>query len=170
MNKLSRFIILAFGTCFFTSLVPAKITSLIDHHALNKKKWTGAGFVGSLWGVLTYVYLPSSVKNSWLAIVVGILFAVWAGHYSEKIFKNHDDSRIVIDEWIGMWVSLFGLNFGLEVWILLPFCLFRFFDSFKGPWGHALQRLPGGWGVSMDDVAAGILANGLTRLVLHAIS
>ena len=77
-----------------------------------------------------------------------------------------DPGFIVADEWAGMWIAMApilwhagSLHF---VWGLLrlvaPFALFRLFDIWK-PWPcHQLQVLPGGTGVVIDDVAAGIYA------------
>ena len=49
-----------------------------------------------------------------------------------------------------------------DPWPLLPFALFRLFDIWKPGPVDAAQRLPGGWGIVMDDVLAGILAALLT--------
>ena len=52
--------------------------------------------------------------------------------------------------------------------IVAAFFLFRFFDIVKPPPARWCQdRLPGGWGVVMDDVAAGIWANVALLLALH---
>jgi phosphatidylglycerophosphatase A len=91
-----------------------------------------------------------------------------------------DDPRyIVSDEWAGMWLALWptrhyvieALNGGS--WLigfasmLSAFLLFRLFDIWK-PWPvRKLESLPGGWGITMDDVAAGILA-GLVLYCGHA--
>jgi len=50
----------------------------------------------------------------------------------------------------------------LDPWPVLPFLLFRLFDIWKPGPVDAAQRLPGGWGIVMDDVLAGILAALLT--------
>jgi phosphatidylglycerophosphatase A len=81
---------------------------------------------------------------------------------------HKDPSFIVIDEWAGLWFALTPLLFTATIqpqpwalWIarlVAPFMLFRLFDIWKpGPVDHA-QRLPGGWGVVLDDVVAGLLA------------
>jgi len=159
IGKLSVFL----ASAFYLSFVPAKI---IQYTYLKKKKWTGAGFVGSVWGALTYLYLPAAFAESWVLIVVGIFVSVLVSHLAEQVLQVHDDPRIVIDEWIGAWIALFGLGQGFSAPVLLAFVLFRVFDSLKGPWGNRLQKLPGGWGITMDDVMAGILANGVTRLAM----
>ena len=88
---------------------------------------------------------------------------------AEKSLKSHDDSRIVLDEIVGFWVAAAWLP---RTWTaaLTAFVLFRFFDSVKLPPYKWLERLPGGWGVVMDDVGAGIVANLLARLILGRLT
>lgn len=77
-----------------------------------------------------------------------------------------DPGFIVADEWAGMWIALApvlwhagSLHFGWGLLrVVAPFALFRLFDIWK-PWPcHQLQVLPGGTGVVVDDVAAGLYA------------
>lgn len=80
-----------------------------------------------------------------------------------------DPSEVVIDEVVGMLVTLWPLSLGLwmrgtDPW-LFPwpgwvggFLLFRFFDILKPPPIKRFERLPGAWGVMMDDVVAGLFA------------
>jgi phosphatidylglycerophosphatase A len=49
---------------------------------------------------------------------------------------------------------------------LIAFAAFRFFDVVKLPPAAQAERLPGGWGVTMDDVAAGVHANILVQIYL----
>ena len=81
---------------------------------------------------------------------------------------DHDPSEVVIDEAVGMGISLFMLphNFGLY---LLAFVLFRIFDIFKPSFIYQIQELPGGWGIMLDDVLAGLftfaLVNGIATIL-----
>lgn len=76
-----------------------------------------------------------------------------------------DPSIVVIDEIVGMWVSLAGIRTG-AVPFVTAFILFRLFDVLKPEPARWLERLPRGWGIMLDDVAAGIYANAGTRVVL----
>ena len=67
---------------------------------------------------------------------------------------DHDPSEVVIDEAVGMSISLFMLPHSLGLYIL-AFILFRFFDIFKPSFIYRIQNLPGGWGIMLDDVLAG---------------
>ena len=66
-------------------------------------------------------------------------------------------SFIVVDEWVGQWItfSFLPVNYTIAI---LGFLLFRFFDISKvGPVKY-FEKLPGAWGVMADDVIAGILS------------
>jgi phosphatidylglycerophosphatase A len=76
-----------------------------------------------------------------------------------------DPSIVVIDEIVGMWVSLAGIGVGPAPFIT-AFMLFRLFDVLKPEPARSLERLPGGWGIMLDDVVAGVYANAGTRVVL----
>ncbi len=85
-----------------------------------------------------------------------------------KYLNDHDPSEVVIDEAVGMGISLFMLphSFGLY---LLAFILFRIFDIFKPSFIYQSQDLPGGWGIMVDDVLAGLftlaLVNGIASIL-----
>ena len=117
-------------------------------------------------GAALFLVAPVSITQSWLWLGVGLVISIGVAELAERIYQVKDDSRIVIDEMIGVWVALFGFEpeFGLP--FVLAFVLFRFFDVIKGPWGRALQKLKGGLGVVLDDVVAGLLAAGFTRAIL----
>jgi len=132
------------------------------------RKWTGAGFLGTVEGLLLWPLLPASPAAYAVFTAVSIAAACWICGSAERTLKTHDDSRIVLDEIVGFWVAAAWLP---GTWKAggLAFVLFRFFDSVKLPPYKWLERLPGGIGVVMDDVGAGIVANLLARLILSRI-
>jgi phosphatidylglycerophosphatase A len=96
-----------------------------------------------------------------------IVFAVWIANDAEKLLKKKDPGCIVIDEIAGMAVTLFGLPFNLTT-ALIGFIIFRILDISKPFPIRALdKRVAGGVGIVIDDVAAGIFANLLLRLILN---
>ena len=133
------------------------------------RKWTGAGLLGTLEGLALWTLLPEAPAAYAAVVVAAVAAACWICGVAEKAFKTHDDSRIVLDEIVGVWVAAAWLP---RTWtaVLLAFVLFRFFDSVKLPPYKWLERLPGGLGVVMDDVGAGIAANLLARLILGGLT
>ena len=76
---------------------------------------------------------------------------------TENQLAVHDPGEIVIDEWVGQWISLWWLEPSF-FWGLFAFVFFRIFDIWK-PWpANKLDLITQGWGVMLDDVAAGLYA------------
>ncbi len=98
-----------------------------------------------------------------LAVIVSLLSVIVSGA-AERIYGKTDDKRIVIDEWAGYFVSVLFLPHTL--WYCLgAFILFRAFDIWKPAGIASLQKLPGGWGVTIDDLAAGAAANIVLQVI-----
>lgn len=129
-------------------------------------KWTGAGFLGSLEGAALWPLLPASAAAFSGTVGVAILAACWICGRAESALGVKDDPRIVLDEVVGMWVAAAGMPRRFLP-ILAAFALFRLFDSVKWPPVSWLERLPGGWGIVLDDVGAGAIANVIARAFLH---
>lgn len=75
--------------------------------------------------------------------------------------NDPDPQFVVIDEWAGMFAALTGLGPGEAGWAAAAFVAFRVFDIVKPPPIKGLERLPGAWGVMLDDLAAGLYAWGV---------
>ncbi len=99
-----------------------------------------------------------------IIIFVSILFSIFLSTYAEKVFNKKDDSKIVIDEFIGFLVASAGLDVSNIQILLIAFLLFRIFDILKFGIINKLQNLPGGLGVMADDIFAGIITNFVIRL------
>jgi phosphatidylglycerophosphatase A len=125
-----------------------------------------SGTVGSLLALALY-WLVSGWSVSALIVMVAVTFLVCVpvSTKAERLYGGKDDSHIVIDEFIGMWVSLFFLPHTLKVYAA-AFVLFRVYDVRKPFFVHKVQEWPGGWGVVADDVLAGIFANISVRLLM----
>lgn len=113
--------------------------------------------------------LPKSVAVYGAVTLVLFLLGVWLATGLEQRW-GHDARRITIDELVGMLVSFGYVPFGL-IPAIVGLLLFRFFDIVKLPFVRWFERLPGGWGIVMDDVMAGVCTNivmqVLFRLVFH---
>ncbi len=93
-----------------------------------------------------------------ISLAVILVLAVYTAGAAEKILDRKDPGAIVIDEIIGMLITLIGAPANPVVW-LMAFLLFRLFDILK-PWpvSWADRHLNGGLGIVMDDLLAGIYA------------
>ena len=122
------------------------------------------GTFGSAVGVV--LYLPLSYLHPLLfalTVVATLSVGIWAADAAERNYGNKDDGRIVIDEVVGQFISLFPLLLLAQpeamrspVFLVAGFLLFRLFDIWKpGPARWAEQNFPGGMGVMLDDVVAG---------------
>jgi phosphatidylglycerophosphatase A len=108
--------------------------------------------------------------SSWLEIAVCAVLVVagaWSARLTEQALGVEDPAVIVIDEVVGMLVSLIFLP-GTWPVIAAAFVAFRVFDIVK-PWpAGRLEHVPGGWGVMADDVMAGVYANLTIQILLWA--
>ena len=113
------------------------------------------GSFGSLGALFLWLLLPISFPIQLSVLVFLFILGVYSSDKMAKYMDDHDPSEVVIDEAVGMGISLFMLphSFGLY---LLAFILFRIFDIFKPSFIYQIQDLPGGWGIMVDDVLAGL--------------
>ena len=139
MNALARVI----ATWFYLGLVPK-----------------GPGTAGSIGGlaIAWSLHLWAGVDSVGFGILalVGLLPAIWAADVTAKATGLRDPQIVVVDEVIGQWITLAGAaRFNWRSW-LLALVLFRLFDIFKPPPVRQLERVPGGAGIVLDDVMAGV--------------
>ena len=125
------------------------------------------GTFGSAAGLILWYILPPSLAVQASAIVVLFLVGAWSGSKAEEHFGASDPGAVVIDEVLGMLVTLFLNPVGWKG-ALLGFLLFRIFDVIKPYPANALERLPGGIGIMADDAMAAVYSNVALRLVLAA--
>jgi len=125
------------------------------------------GTAASAVAALAYGFALHRLAGGPYALLVGALF--FAGAAASAVTSAElgrpDPGRIVVDEVCGQLIALAFLPSGW-VPVAVSFGLFRFFDIIK-PWPiRRLERLPGGWGIMADDVAAGLAAAAVARLIL----
>ena len=80
-----------------------------------------------------------------------------------------DPSRVVLDEVIGMWITMMFVPLTF-LNLLIGFGLFRFFDIAKPLGIRKLESLKGGVGVMADDILAGIYANIVLQIIIYIIT
>lgn len=99
---------------------------------------------------------PAGLRMVWLPIVTVVLTVagIWSGNGVEVVWGK-DSSKVVMDEVVGMLVTMLFHPLGWKS-ILAGLILFRVFDIAK-PFGiRRTEKLPGGWGVMVDDIVAGV--------------
>ena len=122
------------------------------------------GTWGSLAGLLLAWPLVSHPILLAIATLVLTVISIPVCTAAETVMGEKDPSAVVLDEVLGVWVSLLWLPQPHFYYAITAFLLFRLFDVWKPfPWRKS-QNLPGGWGIVVDDLGAGLYAN----LFLHA--
>ena len=122
------------------------------------------GTIGSAAGVVLYLaarHLGVPYVDL-AAIVVLALAGVVLTRACEEHLQCVDPGPIVIDEVMGMLITLFMVPVGW-LGIVLGFLLFRALDVAKPFPARQLERLHGGFGVMADDAMAAVYANLLLR-------
>lgn len=127
------------------------------------------GTLGSLAGLLVYLLVWWSGSLVVEVGLIAVLFAVgvWAGTTAERFFGGIDPGPVVIDEVVGMLITLAFIPVDISG-ALLGFVLFRIFDVTKPFPAGRFERLHGGLGVMADDAMAAVYANITLRIVLWA--
>jgi phosphatidylglycerophosphatase A len=120
-----------------------------------------------LWAALGFLVHPApfTLGAALVAgIVVSIALGVPAATIAARESGRHDPGFVVIDEVAGQWIALLGSPFDWRHG-LIALVLFRLFDITKPFPARQLERLPEGWGIVFDDVAAGLYAWGIAALL-----
>ena len=93
-----------------------------------------------------------------LTALSGLLFAVgvWSAGKAEKFFGRVDPGQVVIDEVVGQIITFVATPRVAWVGLLAGFLLFRAFDVVKPFPARQCERFPGGWGIMLDDLVAGV--------------
>jgi phosphatidylglycerophosphatase A len=137
--------------------------------------WGGTGFspfasgtVGTLGAIPLYLLLARLPLPLYLLSTLAFtLFACWISGFGEELFGEHDSGKIVIDEVAGFLVTMTALPPSWQS-IAAGFFLFRLFDVTKPQPARWFDRsLKNGYGVVLDDVAAGIYACAATHLAVR---
>ena len=146
--------------------------------------WTAATFFGAgfgkpgpgtwgsvaavlLWAAYAWLFHPTP-QALLIALLIGIaltlVFGIPAATIVARESGRHDPQFVVIDEVAGQWIALLFSPFDWRH-ALIALVLFRLFDMTKPFPVHNLEQLPEGWGIVLDDVAAGLYALGIASLL-----
>jgi phosphatidylglycerophosphatase A len=127
------------------------------------------GTFGTLLAIPFYLLLEPLPLLAYISFVIFFIVASsWICERVSRQIHEHDHPGMCIDEFAGFFVTMIGAPHGCP-WVVLGFLLFRLFDIWK-PWPiHVMdEKIHGGIGMVLDDVAAGIAAMILLQL-LHFI-
>jgi phosphatidylglycerophosphatase A len=120
-----------------------------------------------LWAACVWILHPAPPALL-LILIAGIALAIGLGIPAATIAAResgrHDPGFVVIDEVAGQWIAVLGSPADWRH-ALIALALFRIFDILKPPPARQLERLPAGWGIVFDDVAAGLYALGGASLI-----
>jgi phosphatidylglycerophosphatase A len=125
------------------------------------------GTFGSAIGLLIWWLVPQGVGAQGAAIVVLFALGCWVGNIAEHHFGRTDPGHVVIDEVVGMLITLF-MNPVTWKGAIVAFLAFRVMDIIKPFPANRLEGLHGGLGVMADDAMAAVYANLAMRLVILA--
>ena len=120
-----------------------------------------------LWGAIAWLFHPTP-NGLLLVVFIGVAISIAAGIPAATITAResgrHDPQFVVVDEVAGQWIALLGSSPTLKHGII-ALILFRLFDITKPFPARQLEKLPEGWGIMFDDVAAGLYALGVASLL-----
>ena len=128
------------------------------------------GTMGTLAAIPLYLLMA---QLPWLfyALIVGVsaVLGCYLCGYSTNKLGVHDHSGIVWDEFVGFWITMFLVPLKWQ-WVVAGFVLFRIFDMVK-PWPISLldKHVHGGFGIMIDDVAAGVAAWVCLQLLIYYV-
>ena len=139
---------------------------------LGSGKWpfVAPATVGTFAALVAYWLLDILVFDGegdsvWFFALIGVVTTVgiWATDYIDNE-GDHDPKRGVIDEWVGVWVTVLFLPVTWP-WMIAGFFMFRALDILKPLGVRKIEAWPGGWGIMFDDIAAGVIG----AVILNAV-
>ena len=126
------------------------------------------GTFGSLVALIAWYYLKPLISDPLFLLITGAIFffGIVVTDILIAVWDDDDPKQVVIDEWVGMWISLYLVPHSVK-WGLIAFLLFRIFDILKPGPVQAMDDMHDATGVMLDDVVAGVLACLLTQSLLY---
>ena len=116
------------------------------------------GTYASLAGLLLYLLIRRNLFIYLTVTTIVIVVGFIVSNKAQNIFKTKDPSKFVIDELCGILIVYFFIPFKISN-IILGFIIFRLLDILKVYPIYKLERLRKGWGIMLDDIAAGVFTN-----------
>ena len=128
------------------------------------------GTFGTLAALVCVMVFSPSLQSHFLLFVIITIVGSFASTAAERAFNQKDSSRIIIDEVAGFFIATLAVPHSVPL-LIAAFILFRFFDILKPLMIRKLEStLSSGVGVMADDILAGLYANIVLQVYLHAIA
>jgi phosphatidylglycerophosphatase A len=126
------------------------------------------GTAGSVAGLGVYAlvrWFGGGLQLEAIVLVATLVLGIWSAGIAERLLGGKDPGPIVIDEVLGMLITLAFIEVSVGG-AVIGFVLFRIFDVVKPFPAGRMENLPGGFGVMMDDAMAGLYAQAVMRLLV----
>ena len=124
------------------------------------------GSFGSLLAVPLILLTANQLPAYCVLLSALIIVGIWSSSVAARDLGLQDPSNVVIDEVCGMMMSFLFISTSWRV-VITGFCAFRLFDIAKPPPVRLFERFPSGFGIVLDDLAAGLYANLLLHLLIR---
>ena len=124
------------------------------------------GTFASITGVFLFYFLKDNLLIYIFSILSLLLIGILVGERAEEVFQRKDCPFIVIDEVLGMLLSLIFIPYDIKL-VIIAFVIFRILDTLKPYPASMLQNLKGGIGIMGDDIVAGLYTNIILQLALR---
>ena len=115
------------------------------------------GTAGTAVGVIIFLPILSMPLSFHIGfIILSFFLGDWITARVARDAEIKDPPEIVFDEFVGIWIALLGMK---NLFLIVPaFIIFRLLDIFK-PWPISFfdREIRGGWGIMLDDLAAGAI-------------
>ncbi len=122
-----------------------------------------SGTFGTLGGLALAGLAGSAAPDWYLPLVLGAAAIVTvggalAGPWAERRYGRKDPGEFVLDEVAGFLIAAAWPTWPGWTHLIAAFCAFRLCDIVKPPPARRCEKFPGGWGIVLDDLAAGVWA------------
>lgn len=138
----------------------------IGHLRPGPGTWGSAATVLCWWVITHWIKPDLQSMVAALLVVLVVSIGIPAATRVSRAIARKDPQFVVIDEVAGQLIALVAVPVSWKS-LLASFILFRGFDIVKPPPVRQLERLPGGTGIVLDDVGAGLYALAIMQLLLH---
>jgi phosphatidylglycerophosphatase A len=146
-----------------------KIALFIAQGAYSGRAPIAPGTAGTVVGVLLYLLMKDLGTLAYSAVCAAVIaVGTWAAGRVDRMFGTKDNRTIVIDEIAGYLIAMLLVPATWQ-YMTAAFFLFRAFDIIKPFPLRRLESLPGGWGVMLDDLGAGVYTNVVLQIFVIVI-